>query len=308
MNRKQDSISNMLLVLRDFLNANANITAKLPNFALFFTALLNAIKLIQKYSTQQILDRSGLYQNKIQLRKVLVQLSADVSRKIQAYAEFASNLILAAETKFTETELSDAGDNKLRDISQSLYDHVEIHLTALAPYGLTEDTQKDYLALIKEFDAAIPKPKLGTTIGKQNTSELSKAFSDAEAAIYKIDKVVEIVRQSEPIFYMGYKSASKVLYGSPCLSVKGKITEASNGLPIRNVTVMFYVDNGTIPSPKDKPVRVKKSALKGGFFIRSMPAGMYKVVIRKNGYAEQVLTISITDGETTELIIEMKGI
>jgi len=51
---------------------------------------------------------------------------------------------------------------------------------------------------------------------------------------------------------------------------------------------------------RDK-VLVKKTAGKGGFNIKSMPAGSYSVTCRKSGYAEQTATIAVTDGELSVL-------
>ena len=141
MNNRQDSKNSMLLRVRDFLNANASITSRLPNFALFFTALINAILLIEKYSKQQLLDRSGYERNKKLLRDKLIAMTADISRKMQAYAAFINNLILAAETKLLLSDLESFSDIKLRDTSKGLYDSVQAILTELELYELTEATQ-----------------------------------------------------------------------------------------------------------------------------------------------------------------------
>jgi hypothetical protein len=50
---------------------------------------------------------------------------------------------------------------------------------------------------------------------------------------------------------------------------------------------------------------VKKTAEKGGFNIKSIPAGMYNVTISKNGYKNLVETVAVSDGEQTELNVQL---
>jgi hypothetical protein len=50
---------------------------------------------------------------------------------------------------------------------------------------------------------------------------------------------------------------------------------------------------------------VKKTAEKGGFNIKSLPAGIYTVTIKKNGFADQITTIAVSDGEMSELNVQL---
>lgn len=55
-----------------------------------------------------------------------------------------------------------------------------------------------------------------------------------------------------------------------------------------------------------EPEIVKKTAEKGGFNIKSLATGTYQVTSKKVGYADQVVTISVNDGEMTELKISLE--
>ena len=59
---------------------------------------------------------------------------------------------------------------------------------------------------------------------------------------------------------------------------------------------------------KEEVVLTEKIADKGGFNIKSLPEGVYKVTIKKNGYQEQVVTVAVTDGELGDLNIELSKI
>lgn len=53
------------------------------------------------------------------------------------------------------------------------------------------------------------------------------------------------------------------------------------------------------------PDVVKTSADKGGFTIKSLAAGTYSVSLKKTGYADQTVTISVNDGEMTLMDIDL---
>jgi len=51
--------------------------------------------------------------------------------------------------------------------------------------------------------------------------------------------------------------------------------------------------------------RKRSSAKTGGFNIKSLPAGVYIVTIKKPRYADQVNKFTITDGEISEINIQL---
>ena len=52
-------------------------------------------------------------------------------------------------------------------------------------------------------------------------------------------------------------------------------------------------------------VVTKKTAEKGGIQVKSMPAGTYQVTLKKAGYADQIVTVSVNDGEMTVLNVSI---
>lgn len=109
-----------------------------------------------------------------------------------------------------------------------------------------------------------------------------------------------------------HKSARKVIEtGSGSLSVKGIVTDAQTGSPLKGVTVSFALDGGMMKAATastSDPELVKKTAEKGGFNVKSLASGTYQVTLKKAGYADQVATISVSDGEMTELKISLEKV
>lgn len=315
MNTRQESKLSMYLAVKDFLTANAAIVTPLPNYSGYFTTFQNSITQIQTYAEQQMFDKTGISVSKKHLRDNLVALAADTSRRLTAYAKFANNQVLLKEIKFAESDLKKCADNVLRDYAQGLYDRAQTNLTALATYGIAAATQTALQAAITAFVNSIPKPRLGITDKKQSTIQLANNFDAADAAIYNIDTIIEIVKVTQANFYNGYKTARKiVITGTNSLSVKGVVTDAATGEPLKGVTINFCPEcveptqkaaaNG-MSAAKEEVVLTKRTAEKGGFNIKSLPEGVYKVTIKKNGYQEQVVTVAVTDGEMGDLNIEL---
>lgn len=301
----------MYLAVKDYLTANATIVSALPNCSIYVTNFQNSITGIQTYAEQQMFDKSGISASKKQLRNTLVALAIDTSRKLTAYAKFANNQVLLKETKFTESDLKSGADTTLRDYAQGIYDRAQTNLTALATYGVSAATQTALQAAITAFVASIPKPRLGITDKKQSTIQLAKNFEAADLALENIDIIIEMVRVSQANFYNGYKTARKIVEtGKNSLSVKGVVTDAATGEPLKGAIINFCPEcaeptqkvaaNG-MSAAKEEVVLTKRTAEKGGFNIKSLPEGVYSVTIKKNGYKEQVVTVAVTDGETGDL-------
>lgn len=315
MTIRQESKLTMFLAVKDYLTANAAIVTPLPNYSGYFTTFQNSITQIQTYAEQQMFDKKGISVNKKQLKDTLIALAADTSRRLTAYAKFANNQVLLSETKFTDSDLKRSADTELRDYAQGLYDRAQTNLTTLATYGITAATQTALQGAITAFVTSIPKPRLGITEKKQSTVQLSNSFDAADLALGNIDTIIEMVKVSQANFYNGYKTARKIIEtGIGSLTLKGFITDAATGEPLKGATLSFCPEcveptqkaaaNG-ISSAKEEVVLTKRTAEKGGFNIKSLPERVYKVTIKRNGYQEQVVTIAVTDGETGDLNIEL---
>ena len=311
MNSKQQRRYNMYLTTDEFLTANDSITTTLPRYQEFHVSFQNGIIQIRSSNEQQSIDKSGIASNKNQLRKLLVKLGADASRKTQTYAKIENNQILLSESKFSESDFKNASDSELETFAQSTYDTVQAHSGDLGSYDITEDTQTALLKAITDFRTAIPTPRNGAIGTKLSTEQIAKAFATTDEALDNIDALVEIVRISQPEFYSGYKSARKLIdTGAGSLQAKGFVTDAGTGKGLKGVTLSFAQNsnsNGLMKATASSSAEVveKKTANKGGFNIKSLAEGTYTVTARKNGYADVVTTIAITNGELTELNVEL---
>ena len=308
MTNQEESRLSMYLTFKDFQASYTAITNPLPNYSANSTIFLNIIPQIQMYSQLQKTSKKGVTEGKNQLRENLIVTAADYFRKLGTYAKFTNNATLAQEVKITESKLRQAPDTAVKDYAQIAYDRAQTNVAALASYGITAATQTSFLAAISAYNATIGKPGVSRTESGQTTKQLKALFKTADTALANMDAAVEIVRLTQVNFYNGYQKARKIIYtGIGSLAVKGMVTDAACGEPLKGVTVSFSLDGAAVKAKaiNAKPDVVKKTAEKGGFNIKTLPAGIYAVTIKKNGFADQVTTIAVSDGEMSELNVQL---
>ena len=301
MNGKQQSKQRMYKVVIAFLKRSLAIITKLPQFLTHLSILEEEVTRIEESGEQQITPTSGIKTEKDVLRMELINLAADSSRRITAYAKVNKNNVLLNETKFTISDLRNNSEFELRERCRVILDRIAGNLTSLAEYGIDENTKSLLEQRISAFEAAGPSTRLGTSDKKQSTQSITSSFARADAALDMMDALVEIERLTEPDFYNGYKTVRKLVDTSTrSLVLRGRVVNAA-GEPIKGVTVsLFRIDNGST-----LPVLVKHTAEKGGINVKSMEVGMYRVTFTKPGLTTQEMNVAISETDLLELEVTM---
>ena len=99
MNAIQRSELGMGMAVRDYLALYSAITAPLPTLTANVTVLQTTILQIQAMAELQDFEKTGIADNKQQLKGTLVMLAADASRKQTADAMFTRNAGLLKEMR-----------------------------------------------------------------------------------------------------------------------------------------------------------------------------------------------------------------
>lgn len=196
----------------------------------------------------------------------------------------------------------------MRDFAQLAYDKGQAYLPSLDSYGITAVTQTSFLNKITVYNATLGKPGVSKNESGMTTMKLKALFKTAKAALKRMDTAVEVVRLTQPNFYVAYHKNRKVTYtGTGTLAVKALVTDVATGTPLRGATVTFTRegDKAIAKALNEKPDMVKKTAVKGGFKIKTMPAGTYTVIVKKNGFADQVTTAVISEGEMSDIKVKL---
>jgi hypothetical protein len=289
----------MYIALRILLRANPAILAKLPNADELLIALDNAIADIQ---ANDLLKKKTANEIREIINALRTNLTRDIlstSRKIQAYADYKKDKALLKDTKYTDSSLSGLSDVELVQVAKSLHATVNLYLTELQPYELNAETQKTLLDDATLYETSSPQLDAKNREQTNLTALIAENYKTADGIVASLDKLVEIVRDTEPAFYKEYKKTRKVEVPKDVVQLVAKILDAVTGAGIPNATVTFTQTDATAD-----PI-VKQTADKGGFQIKSLPNGIYSVTVVKLGYLTQTISIIVTGDEPYSLEVKM---
>jgi hypothetical protein len=307
MTIKQESKLKMYLAVKDFLVQNEPLTKELPEFVPSFTEFQKLIGQIQLIDEQQNGVRTGIAKDKKGLKDKLISLAAENARKVFAFAKIGDNKALMDEVNFSFSDVNKMTDVALKSFAESLFKKAEVNISALTKYGISADTQKVFAETLSAFNTAMPKPRIGIAEKRKATLEMESLFATANNIVVKIDAIIGIIRNDQVNFFNGYKTVRKLVdTNTGLVSLKGTALEMITGEPVKGVTFTFKVDGGLIPEAGAE--FSKKTAEKGSFLLKNMQPGTYEVVVKKPGYREKVVKVSVSAGERSDLSVQLEKV
>lgn len=298
---------NMYLTVRNSINQNEAVAKSIPKFMANYEILQSTTNEIQLIGEIQGVDKTGIAIDKNKLKKALIALAAKNSRKVAALAKFNNNDTLLKEVRFNESELGRMQEVTLLESAQTIYARAEANIGSLAEHGITPETQKLFMDAITSLNNVLKTPRSGIAERRKATEKLALLFETADNAIELMDYAVGIVKDEQPDFFAAYKTSRKLVEtNTGNVSLKAKATDITDGAPLKGVIFTFIPENARANLTGGNSQMVKKTATKGSFQIKNMPAGTYKVLIQKPGYKDKEVSVSISDGERSELKVELE--
>ncbi len=304
MNRRSYSKFMMYLKVQQFNATRRDVVSVLPEFAQLETTLNEGVTNIQSCEVELSRSKAGIVVEKSQMKKLLAQLTSELSVKIYAYALITNDQKLQNEVRLTDSQLYYANDLTLITRAKSTYEFCITHLENLGDFQLTESLIQQQKSVLDRFEASFMNPRIGVESTRKVIAELNNNFSTVDTALTKWDAVMEIIRYSNSAVYDEYKSARKFVTTVRSMMLKGRVLESNGTDPVKGATLSFVVvdENDT----NTDPVLVKVSADKGGFQIKSIAEGDYVVTVSKKGYKDQVVSLIISSGVPADLVVRME--
>jgi ribosomal protein S17E len=282
------------------------VAKSIPKFMENYSILLSTANEIQKISETQGVDKKGIAIDKNKLKKVLISLAAKNSRKVAALAKFNNNDTLLKEVRFSDSDLERMQEVKLIERAQTIYNKADANIGSLAEYGITPETQKVFIDSITALNSALKTPRSGIAEKKKATERLVVLFQTADKALELMDFAVGIVKDEQVGFSTAYYSSRKLVdTNTGTVSLKARATELVNGTPLKGV-IFTFTPESTSMSFNGNGKLVKKTAEKGSFQVKNMPAGTYTVLVQKPGYKDKQVSVSISNGERSDLNVTLE--
>ena len=157
---------------------------------------------------------------------------------------------------------------------------------------------KKFADTLTAFENSLVKPRISIAEKREATRGLQTLFILLDSQISKLDAIIGIIRYNEVNFYNGYKTIRKLVnINTGVVALKATASDIVTSEPIKGV--LFTLKS-------DSTVLTKRTADKGSFLIRNMKPGTYEVAVKKDGYKEKALSVSISDRERSELKVELE--
>ncbi|MDO9340814.1 MAG: carboxypeptidase-like regulatory domain-containing protein [Bacteroidales bacterium] len=297
----------MYLGTRNFVSQNEATANRIPKFATAYAILLNTTDEIQLIGEMQGINKTGLAMDKNKLKMTLIALAVKYSNKVAILAKLTNNDTLLKEVRFNESDLVRLSEVTLKERVQIIYDKAEANIVNLAEQGITPDTQKVFLETITAFNKALETSRTGIAEKRKATQKLPVLFDKADSEIEIMDLAAGSSKDEFPDFFNGYKTSRKLIdSNSGTLALIASARELINGEPLSGAIFIFTHEASIATGSNGNGEIVKKTSKKGNFHVKNMEPGTYKVVVSKQGFKKKEVTVSIADGERSELNVEME--
>ena len=307
----QEDNLNMLYTVKTVIDKyNSTWTANTV-FASAYGVVTVALPLIEQNRDAQMTTSKGITTDKNVKRTALTDKALFMINRIQSYATVTGNNDLFESVRFTQSTFDKSRDTDIVGIVDMVIAKANANIAALATYGVTAALVTDLQTALTAYSGYIAKPRTVKAQTKNATENLAVLFKQANDALNnRLDLDIEVYKTSKPDFYSQYWTARVIINTSGSASaVKGVVKVKDSGELLKNVTLTFTpASNGfaKAAATSNGSELVKKTAEKGQFRIPNLPEGTYTVTIHKIGYKDQVVTINVANGETTDLIIELE--
>ncbi len=310
MNKAQEDKFSMYYVVKNTCEKYQETWMSNAVFAATYKLWVEKIPLIEQNRDAQLLETTGITTDKTAKRVSMTDKTLYMINRLQSYANVVNNPELLESIKYSASDLKKKRDSDVIGICNIVVAKANANADAIVAYGVTMAMVAELQEAITAYVAMIAKPKSAKSQTKTATENLTKLFKEADALLTKrLDLDIELFKTLKPDFYSQYKSARIVIStGGSATSVLGSVVNGESGEPLKGVTFMFAPEsNGTVKAgghDKVNPI-IKKSADKGKFRA-SLSENTYRVLVEKLGYMKQELVITVVNGETTNLDIELE--
>lgn len=211
MNTPQENKLTMYLVVRDFLAANAAITATLPAFAAGVTRFNSELGQLQALALGSNAETKGLTADKAAKKDTMARLAGDMASLIRAYALVTGDKVLEAAVSTGYWEIGHARDAEAPDLAERIQQQAASHASALTDYGITAAGITALADAIQSFRAVVGAPRVVIASGTVSTQSLEAAFAKVDAELTILDRLNAFFRTANNGFFLGYESARVIV-------------------------------------------------------------------------------------------------
>ena len=293
---QEDKLSMQIVVVDLVNNTDPTILAKMPNFESLNSEFSSNVDKLRTFKNGQTLNRTGNRMSKQQLREQMTNFGFVAAAKACAYAIAIDDEVLEMEVTYTDSGLKGLRDTDIADTCQSILEIAQANLANLADYGVTAASLQELSDSITLFNTVLPKTRAAIVTQTIFTDKIVETFEANEKLLFKMDKLVTMLKFEEETFFDEYFKSRKIVNtGHRKLALKGNITNEL-GLPIDNVTINIETQ---IPE-------TTKSTELGNYQFKSVIGGVFPVTFQRDGYITERVFLVFTPNARLDFNVVLK--
>jgi hypothetical protein len=294
----------MQIAVMDFLEKNETKLLFAPALAGYVDMLQDTLAQINTMQQAQLASTEGHTQTKEALRQKVIDGLLEIVKRVKAYAIVTDDKVLQESVKYTYSDLRRMPQTSIEGAVNRVLDAARPKLTDVAPYGLSQEMLENAEQDLQSYVQALPGTRRVIAHRKTATGELENLFTAADASLKKIDALMDIVSNADPLFYQEYKNLRLIDdlkrksngNGNGKTGITGTVASLETGLNQAGVKVSIVGTNLSTLTDAE-----------GNYTLPLSEAGSYSIKAELKGYADyEEDEIEVESGVMTDVDFDME--
>jgi hypothetical protein len=207
MNKKQENRFSMLLALKKECNSNKTIWETIPAFATQFGVFEGVVTDIEGFVDMQ--NRSVKFADiKQKEEDEMIDAVIKISSAMFAFASVANKGELKEQSRFSPSGLRLGRDTEALEAARTIHSLATANLEDLADYGITQAMLDQLKKETDDYEDIINQPTANAKTRGMASRMIDEKLAEATKILTEqLDKLIELFKDSHPVFYNSYKAA-----------------------------------------------------------------------------------------------------
>ena len=228
MNDYQENKLSHFFTLRQLCDNNHEVWKNYLPFVRSYNAFVELIPLIEQNRDLQMIDISGVTEDKAAMRTNLVERAWFISQRLQSFASVTGNDSLLRSIKVSISTLNRSSDTSLIGRAIIIHQKASENISSLEPYGVTQQHVDELEATTGHFTTTLSSIKDAQSARTTATSALKRLFSEASGILrQRLDIDAHYFKNINTDFYKQYITVRGI-------DKKGRKRKRKNGRKEKN--------------------------------------------------------------------------
>ncbi|TYP74204.1 hypothetical protein [Aquimarina intermedia] len=208
MTKQQINKLDMYQAVQTYLDTNTKKWSAIPKLLEFKNELDQLLINLHEDSKNQEGAKLYLGSNKVAQKRIVAEKADILNDILEAYAAIEEKKGLEQKAAKSFSELYKLRNQDFILVINETISLLEVHLKALAIYGVTAEQITDLKTSLDGFLELHGQPRQYRIESKQATMSLSELFDQlTELLTNKLDKILKSFKRTDSNFYNGYEAA-----------------------------------------------------------------------------------------------------